>query len=103
MNKIVKDYFLVFEVSQITLDLHILNLINAYFKTGNVYTDTKGISRYILSIQNKNINTLTSHFSNYPLIGYKALQYSAWIKIVNVLNNQVGTDKRDMEVKKLIK
>lgn len=82
-----------FEVSQRTLDLHILNLINAYFKIRNVYTDTKGISKYRLCIQNQNINILISHFSNYPLIGYKALQYSAWIKIVNILNNQIKTDK----------
>jgi len=72
-----KDYSLVFEVSQRTQDLHILNLINAYFKMGNVYTDTKGISRYRFRIKNQNINILIPHFNNYPLIGYKALQYSA--------------------------
>lgn len=73
IGKIVKDYSLVFEVSQIAQNLHILNLINFYFKTGNVYTDTKGISRYILRIQNQNINTLINHFNIYPLVGYKAL------------------------------
>jgi len=91
IGKIVKDYYLVFEVSQRTQDLHILNLVNVYFKIGNVYTNTKGISRYRLRIQNQNINILIPHFNNYPLIGYKALQYSAWIKIINILNNQVRT------------
>jgi hypothetical protein len=67
----------VFEVSQKTKDLHILSLINAYFKTGNVYTDTKNMSRYRLRIQNQNINTLISHFNNYPLVGHKVLQYLA--------------------------
>lgn len=102
-GKIVKDSSLVFEISQKTLDLRILNLINDYFKIGNVYTDTKGISRYRFRIQNNNTNILISHFNNYSLIGYKALQYSTWIKIVNVLNNQVRTNQRDIEVEKLIK
>lgn len=102
-GKTVKDYSLVFEVSQKVIDLHILNLINTYFKTGNVYTDTKGMSRYRLRMQSKNINTLVSHFNNYPLIGYKALQYLSWIKIVYILNDQIKTDLRDIEVEKLIK
>jgi hypothetical protein len=103
IGKIVKDYSLVFEVSQKTKDLHILSLINAYFKTGNVYTDTKNMSRYRLRIQNQNINTLISHFNNYPLVGHKVLQYLAWIKIVYILNNKVRTDLRDIEVERLIK
>ena len=103
VGKLVKDYSLVFEVSQRAQDLHILNLINYYFKTGNVYTNTKGISRYKLRINNQNINTLVNHFNNYPLVGYKALQYLAWIKIVNLLNNQIRADQRDLEIEKLIK
>lgn len=103
VGKIIKDYSLVFEVSQKSKDLHILNLINAYFKIGNVYTDTKGMSRYRLRIQKNKINILIPHFNNYPLVGYKALQYLVWIKIVNILNNQVRTDLRDIEVEKLIK
>lgn len=39
-GKTVKDYSLVFEISQRTQDLHILNLIASYFKVGKVYTDT---------------------------------------------------------------
>ncbi len=103
VGKTIKDYYLVFEVSQKTKDLHILNLINAYFKIGNIYTDTKGMSRYRLRVQNQRINTLIPHFNNYPLVGYKALQYLVWIKIVNILNNQVRTDLRDIEIEKLIK
>jgi hypothetical protein len=40
---------------------------------------------------------------NNPLEGNKALQYLAWLKVVNVLNDQVKTDKRDTESEKLIK
>ena len=39
-GKTVKDYSLVFEISQRTQDLQILNLIASYFKVGNIYTDT---------------------------------------------------------------
>ena len=61
------------------------------------------MSRYRLRVQNQIINTLILHFNNYPLVGYKALQYLVWIKIVNILNNQVRTDLRDIEIEKLIK
>jgi hypothetical protein len=103
VGKIIKNYSLVFEVSQKTKDLHILNLINVYFKIGNVYTDTKGMSRYRLRMNNQKNNTLIIHFNNYPLVGYKALQYLAWIKIVNIWNNQIKTDLTNIEVEKLIK
>ena len=72
-----KDYTLVFEISQRTQDLHVLNLIASYFKVGNVYTETRGISKYRLRIKNQIISTLTPHFNNYPLEGNKALQYLA--------------------------
>lgn len=102
-GKIVKDYSLVFEISQKTSDLHILNLINIYFKMGKVYTDTKGISRYRLRTIDQIINILIPHFKDYSLVGYKALQYSLWIKIVCILNNEEKTEQRDQKIEKLIK
>ena len=102
-GKTVKDYSLVFEISQRTQDLHVLNLIVSYFKVGNVYTETSGISRYRLRINNENISQLIPHFKYYPLVGHKSLQYSAWLKIVYFLNDQVRTDKRDIELEILKK
>lgn len=102
-GKTVKDYSLVFEISQRTQDLHILSLIASYFKTGNVYTDTSRISRYRLRTKDQIINTLIPHFNNYPLAGYKDLQCSVWFKIVCLLNDQVRTEQRDAELEKLIK
>lgn len=102
-GKTVKDYSLVFEISQRTQDLHILNLIVSYFNVGNVYTETSGISRYRLGTKDKIINKLIPHFNNYSLAGYKYLQYSAWLKIVYLLNDQVRTDQRDIELEKLVK
>lgn len=81
-GKAVKDYTLVFEISQRTQDLHILNLIASYFKVGNVYTGTNGISRYRLATKDKIISTLAPHFKNYSLVGNKALQY----EIINTCN-----------------
>lgn len=92
-----------FEISQRTQDLHILNLIASYFKVGNVYTGTNGISRYRFSTKDKIISILVPHFNNYPLAGNKALQYSAWLKVVCLLSDQVRTDIRDIELERLIK
>lgn len=104
-NEIVKDYSFVFEVSQNTRDLHILNLIHSYFKTGSVYTDTKRVSRYRLRVNKNNLYLLTSHFCNYPLIGYKAIQYLTWLKIVEYLNHKDKTkvySKKDIKLEKLL-
>lgn len=102
-GKSVKDYSLVFEISQRTQDLHILNLIASYFKVGKVYTETSGISRFRLGTKEHIISTLVPHFRDYPLAGHKDLQYFAWLKVVTLLNGQIRTDQRDTELEKLIK
>lgn len=81
-----------------TTDLHILNLIAYYFKVGNVYTETRGISRYRLGTKDKIISTVLPHFNKYPLTGNKALQYSAWLKVICVLKDKIKTDQRDREL-----
>jgi hypothetical protein len=102
-GKTVKDYSLVFEISQRTIDLHILNLIASYFKTGKVYTETSGVSRLRFRSKDHIISTLVPHFRDYPLEGHKNLQYLAWLKAVIVLIDQKKTDKRDEELETLIK
>jgi hypothetical protein len=102
-GKIVKDYSLVIEVSQRTQDLHVLNLIALYFKVGKVYTETRGMSKYRLGVKSQILSTLVPHFNNYPLEGYKNLQYSLWLNIVNILNDQIRTEQRDIELENLIK
>lgn len=75
-NEKIKDYSLIFEISQRTQDLHVLNLINYFFKVGNVYTDIKRISRYRFRVNDDNFYLLVDFFNQYPLVGYKALQYT---------------------------
>lgn len=103
----VKDYSLVFEVSQRTQDLHVLNLINLFFiapLAGNVYTDIKRVSRYRLRVNNNNLNLLISHFNNYPLVGNKALQYAAWLKLANHLMDKTRSRSsgEDLKLEKLL-
>lgn len=102
-GKSVKDYSLVFEISQRTQDLHILNTIASYFKTGKVYTETNGVSR--LRFRNKDhiISTLVPYFRDYPLQGHKNLQDLAGLKAVTIITDQVKTNKRDAELEILIK
>lgn len=94
---IVKDYTLIFEVSQRTKDIYVLNLINSFFNTGNVFTDTRSdISRYRLTINADNFGLLLSHFNNYPLFGHKALQLQVWLKLVDCIlkyRNKTNMDK----------
>jgi len=99
----VKDYSLVFEISQRTQDLHLLNLIACYFKTGKVYTETSGVSRLRFRSKDHFISTLVPHFRDYPLEGHKNIQYLAWLKAVTILTDQIKTSKRDAELEMLIK
>ncbi len=102
LGKIVKNYYMVIEISQKTLDIHVLNLIASYYKVGKVYTDTRGISRFRLRSKEHIINTLIPHFKDYPLAGHKELQFCAWVKIVTFLNDQTRSDQRDAELERLI-
>lgn len=98
----VKDYSLVFEVSQRTQDLQILNLIASYLNAGSVYTDTKGISRYRLRMNKDNMALLFSFFDKYSLKGHKLLQYSVWAKALHFLNSEVKSDIKKERLSKLI-
>lgn len=103
-GKIVKDYTLVFEIGQRTQDLQLLNKIRGYFKVGKVYSETRGISKYRLNTKNEILSILVPYFNNYPLEGYKAIQFSLWIKIVNHFKwLKIRTEQRDIELERLIK
>lgn len=99
----IKDYTLVFEVSQRTQDYHVLNLIKSYLGVGSVYSEVRGISKYRLVVKNQILSVLVPHISNYPLEGNKVLQYLAWLKIVKLLNDQARCDERDLKLENLVK
>jgi len=101
-GKKIKDYTLVFEIGQRTQDCHVLNLIYSYFGVGSVYSEDRGISKYRLVTKNQILSVLMPHFSNYPLEGNKVLQYLAWLKIVNLLNDQARSDQRDLKLENLV-
>jgi hypothetical protein len=101
---IVKDYTLAMEVSQDSKDLFILNLIKDFFQTGKVYSEKRGITKYRLTQKNEILSIIIPYFENNPLLGRKALQFSTWIKIVDILaTEQIRTKERDRKVENLIK
>lgn len=101
---IVKDYTLAMEVSQDSKDLFILNLIKDFFQIGKVYSEKRGITKYRLTQKNEILSMLIPYFENNPLLGRKALQFSTWIKIVDILGpEQIRTKERDRKVENLIK
>ena len=95
----VKDYTLIFEISQRTIDVHTLKMINSFFNEGNVFTDTKrSMSRYRLTINANTISILSSHFNDYPLLGHKAKQWLAWLDLVNYLINNKNKINQDLNM-----
>lgn len=103
-NETVKDYTLVIEVSQDSKDGYILTSIQNRFKVGKVYHETRGITKYRLVIKEEIIDKLVPYFTDYSLKGNKALQYSIWIKIVNILVTSPNrTLERDNQIEILIR
>lgn len=88
------------EVSQRTQDSFVLIAIQHYFNAGKVIHGTNGVSKFRLTVRADILEKLVSQFNNYPLLGYKELQYFIWLQIVNVLSLEtVRSSERD---KKLI-
>lgn len=102
-GNIVKDYTLIFEIGQKSDNLYLLNLIVNSFGFGKVYTEKRGLSKFRLVPRDQILNDLVPFFDKYPLEGNKALQYSVWIKIVDVLHKNPRSTHRENKVETLIK
>nr|YP_009517188.1 LAGLIDADG homing endonuclease [Blastosporella zonata]AYE93107.1 LAGLIDADG homing endonuclease [Blastosporella zonata] len=105
-NETVKDFTLVMVVS-VSLDSkdgYILTSIKIYFGVGKVYQESRGITKYRITIKEEIIDKLVPHFINHPLGGNKLLQYNFWIKIVNLLlENPKRNQERDNNINILIR
>lgn len=73
------------EVSQNSKDWFLLNSIKDFYKIGKVYNETRGITKFRVSQTYEIFKILIPWFNNNPLQGRKALQFSTWIKLVNIL------------------
>lgn len=102
-GEIVKDYTLVYEVSQRSDSLHALNLIAKHFEHGRVYSETRGVSKYRLVTRDQILDTLVPFFEKYPLEGNKNMQYELWIQIVKLLQTTGRSEQREISVDELIK
>lgn len=93
------DFTLVFEISQRTNDSYLLNAILAYFGTGNIFNDKKGISRCRFSALPILQHIILPYFKFFPLTGFKKKQYDIWLKGVFILITQTNrSEKRQMEL-----
>ena len=102
-GEIVKDYTLVYEVSQRSDSLHVLNSIAKHFEHGRVYSETRGVSKYRLVTRDQILDTLVPFFEKYPLEGNKNMQYELWIQIVKLLQTTGRSEQRNISVDELIK
>jgi hypothetical protein len=86
------------EVSQSTFDSFILVAIQQFFNAGNIYHGNNGVSRFRLTTREDIITKLIPHFNNYPVSGFKELQYSIWLEILNVLESEILEKQTKEEV-----
>lgn len=95
-------YSPMFEVSQRVDSIHVLDWIVNYWGAGKVYTEKRGISKVRISRLEVITNFVTPFFNSYHLEGYKAIQYSIWLKIVMLKNQGPLTAERIKEIATLI-
>ena len=83
--------------------MYVLDLIAKFLGCGKVYSETRGISKYILVPKDQILSILAPFFAKYPLEGNKSLQYKLWIQIVEILQTTGRSKERDVKVAELIK
>lgn len=70
-------------------DEAILNIIKDLFGFGKVTLSSKTVDVYRFTATGfKNTNDITSYFNKYPLLTKKALSYSNWLSIYNIIINK---------------
>ena len=75
----------IWQIKQNQKDDFILIAIQHYFNGGNIYHEIRGVSKFRFTRCIDMIEKLIPHFTYYPLLGYKQLQYDIWLKIFNIL------------------
>lgn len=75
-----------------------------FFNIGKVYNETRGITKFRVTQKDEILNELIPYLYNNPLQGRKALQFTVWVKIVNILaTERVRTLERDRKIDNLIR
>lgn len=90
------DYTLVFEVSQKTEDIYLLEAMKVYFSSGGIFTEKRGMSRFRITNIKALQHIVLPFFSLYPLKGYKNNQFNIWLEALSViLSNPSWTKERE--------
>ena len=94
------DYTFVFEVSQKTEDIYLLEAIKNFFNNeGSIFTErrTQKISRFRISNIKSLQHIILPFISLYPLKGFKKKQFSIWLEAVCiVLSMPSWTKEREL-------
>lgn len=89
-----------FEINLHEKDQDILYRIKSFFGVGNVYhrPDRKKSVYRVTNIDSIN-NIIIPHFTNYPLISQKYIDFILWSKVVNLISNKEHlTEKGFLEI-----
>ena len=83
-NELKEDITPIMEISQLTKDSFILKIIGDLLNLKRIYHEKRGISK-LRSARLEEINQkVIPHFENYPLQGYKKIQYEKWLDFVKL-------------------
>jgi len=86
-------------ISQDMISLTTLNFINTFLGLGKVYSEGKGRTVYVLSINNlSDVNRFIEMFDNIQFYGSKALDYSDFCKIVKMVNKKEHLTEKGVKI-----
>lgn len=91
-----------FTISQKSTSNRCLYLIKDYFKCGNVYNKSNGISTYEVNKLSDLNNKIMPHFNKYPLLTSKKINFNLWIKGIEILNKKDYKNKTMNELLEII-
>lgn len=72
------------EVSQITLDLYVLEAIQTLLGVGKIFHEQRGLSRLRINVLADLGSVALPFFATYPIPGFKGLQYPIWLEGVTL-------------------
>jgi hypothetical protein len=92
------DYTFVFEISQKTEDIYLLEAINFYFNSeGKIFTEKHGISRFRITNIKSLQHIILPFLTIYQLKGFKKKQFNIWLKaVILVLSTPSWSKEREL-------
>jgi hypothetical protein len=92
-----------FIISQDVRDVALLNSFKNYLNCGDVITDSRGLSQFIVRKKSDITFNILPFFAKYPLHGSKLADYNDFCEVAKIMDSNAHLTKEGLEQIDLIK